>query len=135
MIYRLSLIFVKLQQFLAKLRALDLVNFSNQTDFRAFFLNACRYCPGFWHGSQSPCLQIQFEFRYAPSFFGEITGLETYKISAMKQFSRLFFQTLADIDLIFAMEVNHHVLQIKFYFRYASLIFGEITDLGLSKFQ
>ena len=36
---------------------------------------------------------------------------------------------LADIDLFFGMEVNHHVLQIKSEFRYAPLIFGEITGL------
>ena len=55
MFYRWSLSFVALHPFLAKLRALDLVNFSDQTVFRSFFLNACRYWPDFWYGSQSPC--------------------------------------------------------------------------------
>ena len=39
------------------------------------------------------------------------------------------FQTLADIDLIFGMEVNHHVLQIDLEFRFAPSISGEITRL------
>ena len=49
MTYRLSLSFVTLHWFLAKLRALDLVNFRDQTVFRIFFffLNACRYWPDF----------------------------------------------------------------------------------------
>ena len=51
------------------------------------------------------------------------------------QFSGLFFYMLADIDLSFGMEVSHHVLQIEFEFCYAPSIFGEIMDLGLSKFQ
>ena len=54
MFYRLSLSFVTLHRFLAKLRALDLVNFSDQTVFQTFFRNACRYWPDFWHVSQSP---------------------------------------------------------------------------------
>ena len=53
--YRSSVSFVKLHWFLAKLLALDLVNFSDQTVFRTFFLNTCRYWPDFWHESQSPC--------------------------------------------------------------------------------
>ena len=55
MFYRSSVSFVTLHRFLAKLRALDLVNFSNQTVFRTFFLNACIYWPNFWHGSHFPC--------------------------------------------------------------------------------
>ena len=54
MIYRSSVSFVTLHLFLAKLRAFDLVNFSNQTVFRTLFLNACRYRLDFWHVSQSP---------------------------------------------------------------------------------
>ena len=54
MIYRSSLSFVTLHQFLAKLRALDLINFSNRTVFQTFFLNANRYWPDIWHVSQSP---------------------------------------------------------------------------------
>ena len=42
---------------------------------------------------------------------------------------------LADIDVIFGMEVNHNVLQIEFEFSYALLIFGQITGLGLCKFH
>ena len=42
---------------------------------------------------------------------------------------------LADIDLIFGMEVTHHVLQIEFEFCYPPLVFGKITGLWLSKFQ
>ena len=34
---------------------------------------------------------------------------------------------LANIDLIFGMEVSQHVLQIKFEFQYTPLIFGEIS--------
>ena len=56
MVYRSSLTFVTLHKFLAKLRALDLVNFNDQTVFQTFFLNACRYWPDFWHVSQSPWL-------------------------------------------------------------------------------
>ena len=52
--YRLSLSFVTLHRFLAKLQALDLVNFSDETAFRTFFLNPCRYWPDVWHVSQSP---------------------------------------------------------------------------------
>ena len=37
-----------------KLRTLDLINFSNRTVFRTFFLKACRYSADFWHISQSP---------------------------------------------------------------------------------
>ena len=59
MIYRSSLSFFTLHGFLAKLRALDLVQFSDQTVFRTFFLNACRYWPVFWHGSQSSCFTDQ----------------------------------------------------------------------------
>ena len=51
------------------------------------------------------------------------------------QFSGLFSKTLPYINLIFGMEVNLHVLQIKFQFRYIPSIFGEITGLGLGKFQ
>ena len=38
---------------------------------------------------------------------------------------------LIDIDLIYGMLVNHHDLQLEFEFRYAPLIFGEITGFGL----
>ena len=77
MFYRWSLSFVTLNQFLAKLRALDLVNFSDRTVFWTFFLKACRYWPDFWHVhvSQSPGLQIEFEFHYPPSIFGQSMGL------------------------------------------------------------
>ena len=54
MIYRSSLSFITLHRFLAKLQALDLVNFTSETVFRTFFLNACRFWPDFWHESQSP---------------------------------------------------------------------------------
>ena len=53
MIYRSSLSFVTLHWFLAKLQALDLVNFSDQTVFQTFYLNATRCWPDFWHVSQS----------------------------------------------------------------------------------
>ena len=59
MIYRLSLRFMTLYWFLAKLQALDFVQFSDQTVFRTFFLNVCSYSPVFWHGSQSPCFTDQ----------------------------------------------------------------------------
>ena len=59
MIYRSNLSFVKLHWFLAKLLAFDLVNFSDQTVFWTFFLNASRYWPDFWHVSQSPCFTDQ----------------------------------------------------------------------------
>ena len=52
MTYRLSLSFVTLYQFLAKLRTLDLLNFSDQTVFHTFFLNASRYWAEFWHVSR-----------------------------------------------------------------------------------
>ena len=83
-------------------------------------------------------LQIEYEFRYAPLIFGEIIGFGLSKfqrsISAIKQFSGIFSQTLADYDLIFGMLVNHHELQIEFEFSYAPFIFGEIGGFGLSKF-
>ena len=56
---RSSLSFIMLHWFLAKLRALDLVNFRDQTVFRIFFLNAYRYWADFWHVSQSPWLTDQ----------------------------------------------------------------------------
>ena len=59
MIYRSILSFVTLHRFLAKLRALNLAQFSSQTVFRTFFLNGCRCWPVFWHGSQSSCFTDQ----------------------------------------------------------------------------
>ena len=38
-------------------------------------------------------------------------------LSPQYQFSRLFFLTLADIELIFDRWVNHHDVQIRFEFR------------------
>ena len=53
MFYRWSWSFVTHHRFLAKLRALDLVNFSNETVFWTFFRNACLHWPDFWHASQT----------------------------------------------------------------------------------
>ena len=50
-------------------------------------------------------------------------------------FRMLVFYKLADIELIFGMEVNHHDIQIEFEFCFTSLIFREITPLTLSKFH
>ena len=106
MIYRSSLSFFTLHGFLAKLRALDLVQFSDQTVFRTFILNACRYWPVFWHGSQSSSftdhfrvwlspidfwqnyhvLQIEFEFCDAPSNFGEIMDFGLSKFQQSNSF-------------------------------------------------
>ena len=82
-------------------------------------------------------LQIEFEFRFAPSIFGEITGLGVSKFQRSNSFQDFFPKHLqiADIDLIFGMEITFHVLQIEFEFRYAPSIFGQIAGLGLSKFQ
>ena len=59
MTYRSSLTFFMLHWFLAKLRTLDLVNFSDQTVFCTFFLNACTYWADFWRVSQSSWLTDQ----------------------------------------------------------------------------
>ena len=56
MTYRSSLSFVTIHWFLAKSWSLDLVNFSDQTVFCSFFLNACRYWADFWHVSKSSLL-------------------------------------------------------------------------------
>ena len=75
-------------------------------------------------------LQIGFEFCYPSSILSEITGLGLSKFQRSNSFPDFFFsKTLADIDLIFGMEVNHHDLQIEFEFRYVPLIFGQITGL------
>ena len=129
-----SLSFFTLHRFWEKLRALDLVNFSNQS-FPDFFLNACKYWPDIWHGSQSPCFTDRVWVSLAPSTFGEIRDLGLSKFQWSNSFPHFFFSTLANIDLVFGMEVSLHVLQIEFDFRYAPSIFGEITDLALSKFQ
>ena len=50
-------------------------------------------------------------------------------------FPDFFPKRLHIFTWFFGMEVNLHVLQIEFEFRYAPLIFGEIKGLGLSKFQ
>ena len=63
-------------------------------------------------------LQIEFEFYYAPSIFGEITGLGLSKFQRSNSFPDFLLKTLADIDLISGMEVNHHDLQIEFEFHY-----------------
>ena len=97
MIYRSSLSFVTLHWFLAKLRAFDLVNFSDQTVFRTIFLNACRYWPAFWHVSQSPRLTGRVRVSLCSIDLWRIYGPWTKYSSAVKQFSRLFFEMLADI--------------------------------------
>ena len=75
--------FVMLHQFLTKLRALDLVNFSDQTVFQTFFLNACRYWPTPWFTDQV-CIC------YAPSISYEITGLGLSKFQWSKRFPHFF---------------------------------------------
>ena len=60
MTYKSGLSFVTLHRFLAKLRALDLVNFTDEAVFGTFFLNACLFWPDFWHVSQSPWFTDQF---------------------------------------------------------------------------
>ena len=66
-----------LHWFLAKLPALDLVNFSDQTVFHTVFLIAFRFNLIVGMEVNHHVLQIEFEFRYSPSIFGEITSLET----------------------------------------------------------
>ena len=123
MIYRSSLSFITLHWFLAKLRALDFVNFSDQTVFQIFLLNASRYWPDFWHVSQSPWFTDQVWVLLPSIDFWWNYGPWTWYTSAIKQFSWLFFWTRAAIDLFFGMEVNHHVLQIMLEFCYAPLIY------------
>ena len=91
MIYRSSLSFVKLHWFWAKLRALDLVNFSDQTVFRTFFLRASRYWPDFWHVSQSPWFTDQV-WVSLPSidFLAKLQALDLVQFSDRTVF-RTFF--------------------------------------------
>ena len=90
MIYRSSLSFVTLYWFLAKLRALDLVNFSNQTVFQTFFTNASRYWPEFWHVSQSPWF-TDWAWVSLPSMtFGRITGLGLSTVQRSNSFADFF---------------------------------------------
>ena len=125
MIYRSSLSFITLHWFLAKLQALDIEQFSDQTVFRTFFLKACRYWPVFWHGSQSPCFtdqvrvslhSIEFWRNYWPwnlANFRDQTVFRTFFLNACRYWP-----------------VFWHVSQSQcFEFRYAPLIFGEITGL------
>ena len=100
MTYRLNLSFISHYWFSVKLRALDLVNFSDQTVFPTFFLNACRYWAEFWHVSQS-------------SWFTDQVGVSLHLIDFLRNYASIrlvnftngtvfqtFFYTLADIVLI-----------------------------------
>ena len=106
MTYRLSLSFVKLHRFLAKLRSLDLVNFSDQTVFRTFFLNACRFELIFF--SFLACKPIimtygsSWSFLTPHGFFAELRVLHSVNFTDGTVF-QTFFYTLADIVLIFGM--------------------------------
>ena len=91
MIYRSSLSFDTLHWFLAKLWALDLVNFSDQTVFQTFFLNPTRYWPEFWHVSQSPWFTDRVWVSLPSINFWRNYRPWTLYSSAIKQFSRLFF--------------------------------------------
>ena len=77
MTFRTSLSFVTVHLFLAKLRALDIVNFSDQTVFWTFFLNACRYWPDFWYVSQSPWLSERVWVLLRSIYFWQNYGLWT----------------------------------------------------------
>ena len=91
MIYRSSSSFVTLHWFLAKLQALDLVNFSDQTVLQTSFLNASRYWPDFWHVSQSSWFRDQVWVSLPSIDFWQNYGPWTLYTSAIKQFSGLFF--------------------------------------------
>ena len=78
---------VTLYCFLAKLRALDLVKFQRSNSFLDFFLNTCRYWLIF---GMSYIIIIKFEFCYAPSIFGEITGLGLSKYQWSNSFPHFF---------------------------------------------
>ena len=90
MTYRSSLSFVTLYRFSAKWWALDLVNFSDQTVFSSFFLDACRYWADFWHVSQSSWLTDKVGVSLHLIDFLEITRLTLSKFHRWISFPDFF---------------------------------------------
>ena len=132
MTYRSSLSFVMLDWFLVKLRALDLVSFSDQTVFPTFFLKACRYWPDFLACKSSHHdLQIEFEFRYALSIFGEITGLGLSKFNRSNSFPYFFPQSLQILSWIFACKSIIMTYRSSWSFIAPQLIFVKLRVLHL----
>ena len=103
MTYRSSLSFLTLDWFLVKLRAFDLVNFSDQTVFPTFFLKACRYWPDFL-----ACKSVTMTYRLCLSFVTlyqflvKLRALDLVNLIDQTVFCTFFPKSLQILGWIFA---------------------------------
>ena len=113
----------------------NLVDFSDQTVFRTFFLNACKYWPDFWHVSQSQCFtdrvwvllcSIDFWQKYWPWNLVNFSNQTVF---------RTFFLNPCRYWPDFGHVSQSPWLTDRVWVSLCSIDFWEITDLGLSKFQ